>query len=344
MNKQLGTAILATAFLTLSPAAAFADSSSGSGSVSEQSSPSLEKILNSSDAQQEKATQVAPDQLDAIKAKAAERIAKRQRDLTSWSAKLATAPADCGQNGASLQRIATTQAALAALSTSIQTSTTKEAAKPLYLQIFTHQRVYLVGSPAVHIALACDQQAARAAKQLAEVAELQAKITAPVPSTVAPSTVAGATVPTNAPNTAAAAALLAQVTPLIELGKATSAAASASLVSLTADQGNESVKSGNAVKVATAREQIRQADANLDRAGELLKQTRQALSPVVKSAKQEQKKTASDAAKAKRDADREAAKVKRDAEKAKDKAERENKKNDRKSKKDDKRDDKDDDD
>jgi hypothetical protein len=343
MNKQLGTAILATAFLTLSPAAAFADSSSGSGSVSDQSSPSLEKILNSSDAQQEKATQVAPDQLDAIKAKAAERIAKRQRDLTSWSAKLATAPADCGQNGASLQRIATTQAALAALSTSIQTSTTKEAARPLYLQIFTHQRVYLVGSPAVHIALACDQQAARAAKQLAEVAELQAKITAPAP-TVAPSTVAGATVPTNAPNTAAAAALLAQVTPLIELGKATSAAASASLVSLTADQGNESVKSANAVKVATAREQIRQADANLDRAGELLKQTRQALSPVVKSAKQEQKKTATDAAKAKRDADREAAKVKRDAEKAKDKAERESKKDDRKSKKDDKRDDKDDDD
>ncbi len=336
MKKRIGTALLTTTLMLAVPTAAFADSSSGS-SGSEQSAPSVDQVLNSSDAQQEKAAQTAPEQLDAIKAKAAEKIAKRQKDLTQWSAKIATAPADCGQNAATLQRIATTQASLVALNTAIQSSTTKEAAKPLYQQIFTHQRVYLVVSPVVHIALACDQQWARAAKQTTQVAELQAKLAAPVPSTVAPSTVAPSTVAgtpvpsTVVANTAAAAALLAQVTPLIELGKATAGTASSSLVSLAPDLGVEATKSANAVKVATAREQIRQADANLDRAADLLKQTRQALNPVIKTEKKAEKKAEREADKAKRDAEREAEKAKRQAEKAKDKAEREAKKNEKKN-------------
>jgi hypothetical protein len=343
MKKRIGTALLTTTLMLAVPTAAFADSSSGS-SGSEQSAPSVDQVLNSSDAQQEKAAQTAPEQLDAIKAKAAEKIAKRQKDLTQWSAKIATAPADCGQNAATLQRIATTQSSLVALNTAIQSSTTKEAAKPLYQQIFTHQRVYLVVSPVVHIALACDQQWARAAKQTTQVAELQAKLAAPVPSTVAPSTVAPSTVAgtpvpsTVVANTTAAAALLAQVTPLIELGKATAGTASSSLVSLAPDLGVEATKSANAVKVATAREQIRQADANLDRAADLLKQTRQALNPVIKSEakaeKKAEKKAEREADKAKRDAEREAEKEKRQAEKEKDKAEREAKKNERKEKKD----------
>jgi hypothetical protein len=329
MKKSFGTALLTTAFLTLTPAAALADSSDGGNS--ERSTPSVDQALNSSEAKQEKSNQSTPEQLAKIKAHAAERIAKRQRDLTTWSAKVATAPADCGQNGAALQRIASTQANLAALNTAIATATTREAATPLYQQIFTHQRVYAVVSPVVHIALACDQQWARAAKQSVQVAELQAKITAPTPSTVAPpSTVAGS----QTPNTAAAAALLAQVTPLIELGKATAATASASLVSLAPDQGNESTKSANAVKVATAREQIKQADANLDRAAELLKQTRQALAPVAKDAKKAEKQAAKAAAKQAEKVKRDADKAKREAERAKNKSERESKKNERKAKKD----------
>ncbi len=306
MKTRIGTALgtiaapsLLTICLVLNPTAAFADDS-GSAQPAEQSAPAVDRAINSAEAQQEKAVQVAPDQLPAIKVKAAEKIAKRQADLAAWAAKLNAAPADCGQNAAALARIAQTQASITALSASIAAATTPEAAKPLYQQIFTHNRVYAVVSPVVHLTLACDQQWARAAKQTTQIAELQAKIAA--------ANAAGT-------DTSAASAFLAQVAPLIAAGKQSAAAASASVVGLVPDQGNETTKAANAAAIAVAREQIKGADTQLDSAANLLSQTRKALGGEVKSEKKESK-----------EAERARKKAEKEAEKAKKQAEREAKK------------------
>jgi hypothetical protein len=300
------TAALAAA-LVLSPSAAFADSDgdkSNTGGTSEQAAPAADKAIDSAEAKQEAIQQVAPDTLPALKAKAAERISKRLTDLGQWSAKLASAPADCGQNAAAVARIAATQASLTTLSTAIAGATTIEAAKPLYQQIFTHNRVYAVVSPVVHLALACDHQWARAAKQTAAVAELQTKLAA--------ATAAGA-------NTTAASALLVQVAPAIAAGKQSAATASASIVGLAPDQGNEATKASNAAAIVAARAQIKQADAQLDAAATLLTQTRQSLGIEVKA----DKKADKESEKAKKKSEKETEKAAKQAEKAKKKSEKE---------------------
>jgi hypothetical protein len=316
--KTLRTALIPTlvaATLVLSPAAAFADSDSGSSSTpsSERAAPAAEQAINSVEAQQEALAQVAPDQLPAIKARAAEKIAKRQSDLTQWSAKVATAPADCGQNAAVLARIAATQTSLLTLNNAIQASTTPEAAKPLYQQIFTHNRVYAVVSPVVHLTLACDNQWARAAKQTAAIADLQAKITAATATGV---------------NTAAASALLAQVAPLVAAGKQSALLASTGVASLVPDQGNEATKATNTAAITAARGLIKQADAQLDGAASLLTQTRKALGLEVNTEKKETKKAEREAEKAKKEAEKAAEKAKRQADKAAKKANKKNNDND----------------
>ncbi len=315
--KKLTTLVVAAALLALTPAAAFADSdsskSSSKSSSSDQATPALESILNSSDAQQEKKTQIAPDTLAAIKARAAEAIAKRQRDLASWTAKVTSQTTDCGQNAASLTRIGAAQAGLVTLGTSLAAATTPEAAKPLYQQIFTHQRVYLVVSPAVNVAIACDKQWARGAKQTTTIAELNTKITAAKAKGI---------------NTATAEALLAQVAPVIATGKTTSAAAAASLTGLAADQGVEATKAANAAAVDAAKAQIKLADASFDKAADLLKQTAKALGTDSKD-HHESEKAKREAERAKEKAERESEKAKREAERAKDKAEREEARNSR---------------
>ena len=305
--KKLTTLMLTAALVALTPAAAFADDSSGKSSKSpstEQSTPGVDAAINSSDAQQEKKTQTAPEQLAAIKAKAAEAIAKRQRDLTTWSAKVSSQTTDCGQNAAALSRIGATQAGLATLGTSIAAATTPEVAKPLYQQIFTHQRVYLVVSPVVHTALACDAQFARGARQTANLAELNTKIAAAKAKGV---------------NTATAEALAAQVPAAIESAKATSAAAAASLSGLAADQGNEATKATNAAAVTTARNGIKTADAGFDKVADLLKQAAKALGTDVKTDKESDQESD----KAEKKADKAEEKAEKKAEKAEKKAEHE---------------------
>ncbi len=297
MNK-LTTFVLTASLLALTPAAAFADSDSSKSAKTEQATPGLEAALNSSDAQQEKKTQTAPDNLAAIKARAAEAIAKRQRDLGSWSAKVSSQTTDCGQNASSLSRIGLTQAGLTVLGTSIAAAATPEIAKPLYQQIFTHQRVYLVVSPVVHVSLACDKQWARGTKQTTSIAELTTKIAAAKAKGV---------------NTAAAEALLAQVAPVIATGKATAAAASGSLTGLAPDQGNEATKTANAAAVEAAKAQIKLADASFDKAADLLKQTAKALGTQAKSEKAE-KKAEHEAEKAEKKAEHETEKAEKKAE------------------------------
>jgi hypothetical protein len=300
--KKLTSLALTAGLLILTPTAALADDSK-SGS-SEQSAPALDSMVNSADAQQEKKPQASPDNLAALKAKAAESIAKRQRDLASWSAKLTAAKTDCGQNAAALSRIGATQASLTTLGASIAASTTVEAAKPLYQQVFTHQRVYLVVSPVVHTALACDNQLARATRQTTNVAELNTKIAAAKAKGV---------------NTAPAEAFLAQVTPQIEAGKATATAAAASLSGLVPDQGNEATKAANEAAVNGAKAGIRAADASFDNAASLLKQATKALGGEAKteaSEKKAEKKAEHEKKKAEKEAEKEAKKAEREAAKA----------------------------
>jgi hypothetical protein len=297
--KKLTTLTLTAALLVLTPAAAFADDSSSKSASTEQATPGVDAAINSADAQQEKKPQSAPDNLAALKAKAAEAIAKRQRDLATWSAKVSSQTTDCGQNAAVLSRIGATQAGLTLLGTSIAAAATTDVAKPLYQQIFTHQRVYLVVSPVVHTALACDAQFARASRQATNVTELNTKIAAAKAKGV---------------NTAAAEALVAQVGPLTEAGKSASAAAAASLSGIAPDQGNEATKTANGTAVTNARNGIKTADASFDKAADLLKQAGKALGSTVKTEKAEEKadkKAEHEAEKAEKKAEQEAAKANR---------------------------------
>jgi hypothetical protein len=311
MKKRTSTAVLALALLVATPGAAFADSSSSSSSA-EQATPAVDKVINSPEATAEKAEPASPEQLAALKAKASAEIAKRQASLTGWVAKLAAAKADCGQNGPAAARIAATQASLNTLGAAIQAAPTREAAKPLYRQIFTHQRVYLVVGPVVGIALACDGQAVRADKL-----------------TKASTAAAGGA------NTAAAVALLNQVAPLIATGKASATAAAASVNGLAPDQGVEAVKVSNSAAVNAARAQMKQSDASLDAAGRLLNDATKALGGAVKTDRKSDRKSEKEAAKDAEKAKREQAKQDKKNQKDKEKEERKDRKDDKDDKDDD---------
>jgi hypothetical protein len=313
MKKRTSTAVLALALLVATPGAAFADSSSSSSSA-EQATPAVDKVINSPEATAEKAEPASPEQLAALKAKASAEIAKRQASLTGWVAKLAAAKADCGQNGPAAARIAATQASLNTLGAAIQAAPTREAAKPLYRQIFTHQRVYLVVGPVVGIALACDGQAVRADKLTVRLTELQTK---------------ASTAAAGGANTAAAVALLNQVAPLIATGKASATAAAASVNGLAPDQGVEAVKVSNSAAVNAARAQMKQSDASLDAAGRLLNDASKALGGSVKSDRKTDRKSDKEAAKDAEKAKREQAKQDKKNQKDKEKEERKDRKEDK---------------
>jgi hypothetical protein len=297
----LRTLLIAPALLLALPSAALADDSASST----QAAPALEKSLNTADAAQEKAGSSAPENLIALKNKATAEVTKRQVSLTKWAGQLAAVKADCGQNAAAAARISSTQTSLVALNSQIQAATDLTAAKALYKQIFTHQRVYLVVSPVIHVAIACDNQTARANTLTTRLTDLQAKVTA--------AGSAGA-------NTAAATALLAQVPGLIATGKTTAATAAASVAGLAPDQGVEATKTANAASVAQAKGLIKQADSSLDTAASLMKDASSQLADATRDDKRADKKAENQSEKAAREAAKRAEDAKRDAEKAAKKA------------------------
>jgi hypothetical protein len=270
----------------------------------ETATPKVDSIVNSAEAIIEKAPATTPPtaSVESIKAKAAEQIAKRQKTLIEWTADIAKAKGDCGQNAGSSARITQTQAGLTALAAQIQAAPDAATAKTLYGQIFTTYRVYLVVGPSVHVSLACGAQSARSARLLTEVANTQALI--------ATATAAGA-------NTAPATALVAQVQPLVDQAKTGAALASNSVASIVPDLGNDATKTANAVTVATARDQIKAADAQLDAAAKALRDARASLSGANKTERQEDKAEK----KSEKKGEHEAKKAERDAQKATRKAE-----------------------
>ncbi len=291
--------------------------------VTESAAPKVDAVVYSPQAAAEKTQggEKAEASLASIKARAAEQIAKRQKSLTEWSADIAKAKGDCGQNAGAATRISSTQAALSALATQIQSAADVATAKPLALQIYTHHRVYLVVGPAVHIPLACGAQSNRAARLLTEVANVQTLI---------------ATASAGGADTAAATALVNSVAPLVNQAKAASIAASNSAASIVPDLGNEAIKTSNAATVQAARDQIKAADALLDSAAKALKDARHSLSGAKKTDRESDKADKSaerSAKKAAAEEERAAKKAAAEEERAAKKAQREANKADRKAKK-----------
>ena len=310
--RRLATLMFLPAVL-VTPVAAYADENP----LVENAAPKVDAVVNSPDAVAEKAqgsdNSVVP--LPKIKARAAEQIAKRHKSLTDWSGDIAKAKGDCGQNAGAATRIATTQASLNTLAPQIQAAADVATAKPLYEQIFTHHRVYLVVGPAVHIPLACGAQSARAARILTEVANVQTAIEA---------------AKANGIDTTAASALVASVKPLVDGAKAESIVASNSVASIVPDLGNEAIKTANATTVKTARDQIKSADVKLDAAAKALKDARESLRGAKKS-DHESDKAEKDADKAEKKAEKEADKAEKKAEKEADKAEKKAEKTEKKA-------------
>lgn len=308
-NLRRVATLLCLPAVLLAPVAAHADSNV----LVENAGPKLDTVVNSSDAAAEKAhvsdKSVVP--LARIKARAAEQIAKRQRSLVDWSGHIAKAKGDCGQNAGAATRITSTQAGLNALAPQIQAAADVATAKPLYEQIFTHHRVYLVVGPAVHIPLACGAQSARAARIMTEVANVRTAIE---------------TAKAGGANTAAAEALVATVPPLVDQAKNESSAASNSAASMVPDLGNEAIKTANAATVKAAREQITSADAKLDAAARALKEARDSLRGAKKSDRENDKtakETERTAKKAEKEAERAAKKAEKESERASKRAEKE---------------------
>jgi hypothetical protein len=270
-KSSLRMFLITPALLLAVPSVSLADETGPSA----QAWPVLEKSVNTADAAVEKAGSATPETLIALKNKATAEVSKRQVSLTKWAGQLAAVKADCGQNAASATRISAAQTSLVALNGQIQAATDLVIAKALYKQIFTHQRIYLVVSPVVHLAIACDNQTARANGLTTRLTELQAKITA--------AGSAGA-------NTAAATALLAQVPGLIASGKTSAATAAASVAGLAPDQGVEATKTANAAVVTKAKGLIKQADSSLDTAASLINDASKQLTGATRDDKKADKK------------------------------------------------------
>ena len=278
----------------------------------EIATPKVDSVLNSAGAVLEKAQATAPvtASVQSIKAKAAEQIAKRQKALIDWTADIAKAKGDCGQNAGSSARVVQTQTGLTTLGSQIQAAPDAATAKALYEQIFTTYRVYLVVGPSVHISLACGVQSARSARLLTDVANVQTLIT---------------TAAAGGANTAPATALLIQVQPLVDQAKTGSAVASNSVASIVPDLGNEATKAANTATIAAARDQIKAADTKLDTAARALRDARASLSGAKKSEREKdraEKKAEHAAKKAAHEAEKAAKKVERETKKASRKAER----------------------
>jgi hypothetical protein len=275
----------------------------------ESATPKVDSVVNSAEAAAEKAPATAPvASLESLKARAAEQIAKRQKTLIDWTADVAKAKGDCGQNAGSTARISQTQAGLTALGAQIQAATDLAAAKVLYGQIFTSYRVYLVVGPSVHVSLACGAQSARSARLLTEVANVQALI---------------ATAAAGGANTAPATALLGQVQPLVDQAKTGASVASNAVASIVPDLGNEATKNANAATVVAARDQIKAADAQLDAAAKALRDARASFSGAKKTERAEDKADKKAEKKAEHAAKKAEQKSKHEAEKAVKQAERE---------------------
>ena len=141
--------------------------------------PSLPAVPSqtSADAIAEAGAPAAPAKLADIAAKGAAAIAKRQPSLGETSAKFGQQAQDCGFNGARVAEIGATSVSLAALGQQLAVATDVAAARTLYGQIFTYNRVYLVVLPKAGKALRCDAYLGRIAEFNADAAKLQVDIT-----------------------------------------------------------------------------------------------------------------------------------------------------------------------
>jgi hypothetical protein len=252
----------------------------------------------------EKGTVDPTASLASVKARAAEAIAKRQRDIAERQAKLASQTTDCGYNAARAAEMTATSGGLAALGTTIAASTDLAATKALNKTIYTDYRVYLVVFPKLGKVLRCDNQL----KRIADLGTAGVKVQAAIDAAKAQgANTAGAQAQKDA-----ALGLISGVNPK---------AAIDACMGLVPDRGDKALQANNAAALGACDGALDANAKTLKSAGERLHEAWKSLKGA-KADDRAEDKIKRDAEKATREAERNAAKAVRDAEKATRQAER----------------------
>jgi hypothetical protein len=193
------------------------------------------------------------------KERAAKAIEQRLQDLARMSGALAKAGGDCGHNATLASQLAAATAGLTALGQQIAAETDEAELKELITAIFEDYRVYLLVAPKTAIVLACDKLVGGEAA----LAELLAKAQVTIDEAkAAGKDVTAAQAAADAVPVAAAAAIKAATE------------ATASVIDLVPDQGDEAVLEANKAALQAAH---RQTKAALTELHEAMKALRQAL-------------------------------------------------------------------
>jgi hypothetical protein len=219
------------------------------GAAGADSSAAVDEIVNSADGKKDRTGAPSGGNLVALKIDAATDVAKRQRILDRLAADLAASPADCGSNAALTTRVADTSVVLNEIAGRIAAATDMKVAKAAAGELFPATRVLSLVLPQVGASLSC-------ASSLSQVQQLQARVAQGVASLDAVKTT---------PEGQAA---------IVQGGAASAALKAVPLLAPTAnavapllpDQGDPGVLASNAAAIATARTQVRAAEAAMQSA------------------------------------------------------------------------------
>ncbi len=216
----------------------------GSVAVAQDEVTSIDQIMNSAEAKNDRTGAPAGNNLIALKTSAATDVSKRQRVLDRLSVELGEADVDCGQNAVLATQVADTGVVLNEIAGRIAAATDMKTARAAAAELFPKTRVFSLVQPQAKIALRCGdlaqqvlvlngrivavQQAIESLKATPEVSAAQAQVVV--------ASAAVKAIPTLAP-------------------------ASASVSGLLPDLGDATVANNNAATLNTARTQVNQAEA-----------------------------------------------------------------------------------
>jgi hypothetical protein len=215
---------------------------------------SIDAIINSPEAKNDRNGAPTGNNLIAMKTNAATDVSKRQRLLDRLADELGSAPVDCGQNAALATRVADTGVVLSEVAGRIASATELKAAKSAASELFPKTRVFSLVQPQVKVALHCGELAQQVLVLNGRIVAAQQTLESLKPT----------------PEVAAATAQIGLAQSAVKTVPSL-AQASAAVATLLPDEGDATVANANAAAIGTARTQVNQAEAIRDTAAKTVK-------------------------------------------------------------------------
>ena len=208
-------------------------------------------VLTAGSASAQTTDPTAPARLTDLKTRADQAVKERLSTIDTLTGRINGAGADCGQNTAVIDQLASDRSGLQSLDATIQAETDGHKAVAEYKQIFTDFRIYWLQTPKTHEVVACD----RMSKGDATLATLRQKIQARVDEAKA-----------KGYDVSAAQAAVDDMGSKLTAATTSAGHASSSVADLQPDKGDQAVLQSNLAALQSGRQDLHTAWSDLQAA------------------------------------------------------------------------------